>query len=272
MRNKETETRRVPFVKMQGLGNDYIYLWGTFDDPASLSRRLSDRHFGIGGDGIILISPSDCADFRMRIFNADGSEAGMCGNGIRCVGKYVYDRGLTQKTELSVETASGIRKLSLHTEDGAVSSVTVDMGRVSVLGERTLTVSDTEISLTEVSVGNPHVVMLVPDAEKAPLDTVGRAVSVHPTFPDGVNAEFVSLVGENALRMRVWERGSGVTLACGTGACASAAAAVHHRLCDPARPISVQTDGGTLTVRISENGTVRMTGPAVTVFEGEVIL
>ena len=272
LKDNQCEMHRVPFVKMQGLGNDYIYLWGTFDDPAALSRRLSDRHFGIGGDGIIVISPSETADFRMRIFNADGSEALMCGNGIRCVGKYVYDRKLTRKTELSVETASGIRHLTLHPENGVVDAVTVDMGRGEVLGERTLRVCGTEITVTEVSVGNPHAVTFVQDAEQAPLAAVGAAISAHEAFPDGINAEFVSVSGRNTLRMRVWERGSGITLACGTGACACAAAASAKHLCDASAPVTVITDGGKLTVRISDTGELFMTGPAVTVFEGEFLL
>lgn len=250
------------FTKMQGLGNDYLYFFGPAPENApALSRRLSDRHFGPGADGLIFIGPSEQADFRMRIFNADGSEAEMCGNGIRCVGKYVYDRGLTGKTELIVETGAGLRHLFLHPEHGRVVSATVEMGRASVTPEE-----DGDL----VDVGNPHLVRFVPDAEQAPLSTLGAELSA--SVPGGINVEFVQVLGPNRLRMRVWERGSGITLACGTGACASVAAAVKRGLCQAEQPITVQLDGGELRITAGADGTLRMEGPAETVYEGDIEL
>lgn len=258
----------MKFTKMEGLGNDYIYVYGAPKDPEALSVKLSDRHFGIGGDGLVLISLSDVADFRMRIFNADGSEAKMCGNGIRCVGKFVYDKGYTKKTELDVETLSGVRRLRLNVRDGEVDSVAVDMGEVRVGEEETLDVAG-GIKFIPVDVGNPHAVIFVDDADKAPVDTVGPMIEKHRRFPGGVNVEFVSVTGDNRLRMRVWERGSGITMACGTGTCASVAAAIKKGLCDGGEDVDVTLDGGVLRIR-EENGRVTMTGPARTVFEGEI--
>ncbi|MBQ7397870.1 MAG: diaminopimelate epimerase [Clostridia bacterium] len=209
------------FTKMHGLGNDYLYVYGEVpSNIEELSKQLSKRHFGAGSDGMIYISPSAVADFKMRIFNADGSEAKMCGNGIRCVGKYVYDKGYTDKTRLTVETLSGIKTLELDVSLGKVESVSVDMGRA---------------------------------------------------IPDGVNVEFVQVLGYGELRMRVWERGSGVTMACGTGACDSAMAAVKKTCCSEGEPILVYLDGGTLKITIAQDGNVRMTGPAAFVYEGETI-
>lgn len=250
------------FTKMQGLGNDYLYFYG--EAPANapaLSRRLSDRHFGPGADGLIFIAPSDRADFSMRIFNADGSEARMCGNGIRCVGKYVYDKGYTHKTELLIATGSGLRRLKLRVENGRAVSAEVDMGAAVVTPG-----ADGDL----VEIGNPHLVVFVPDAEGAPLETEGprRSASV----PGGINVEFVSPCGPNRLRMRVWERGSGVTLACGTGACAAAAAAVRRGLCAAGQPVEVRLDGGLLRITVDAAGRVRMEGPAETVYEGEIEL
>lgn len=251
---------KMHFTKMQGLGNDYLYFYGEApDDAAGLSRRLSDRHFGPGADGLIFIAPAQDADFSMRIFNADGSEARMCGNGIRCVGKYVYDKGHTHKRELVIATGAGPRRLRLACEGGKVVSVAVDMGRALV---RSGTDGD------YVDMGNPHLVHFVPDAEAAPLLTEGPRLS--GSVPDGVNVEFVSQLGPACLRMRVWERGSGVTLACGTGACAAAAAAVRRGLCPPEQPIELRLDGGVLRVTVSAEGQVEMEGPAETVYEGEV--
>ena len=261
------------FTKMQGLGNDYLYVYGDVpENIAAISQKLSDRHFGAGSDGIIYISPSDKADFKMRIFNADGSEAKMCGNGIRCVGKFVYDKGYTDKTHLSVETLSGVKTLDLQIRSGKVKSVTVDMGKVTVGEEKEIAVGGQTVCGIPVSVGNPHFVVFVPDAQTAPLQTVGPLIEKHPSFPEGVNAEFVQTTGDNQLRMRVWERGSGVTMACGTGACAASAAAVHKGLCRHSVPISVQLDGGTLEIQVDPAGFVRMTGPAETVYEGETVL
>ena len=270
----------MKFTKMQGLGNDALYVDGEPQNPEELSIRLSERHFGAGSDGMIWISPSEIADFKMRIFNADGSEAKMCGNGIRCVGKYVYDKGYTDRTELTIETLSGIRTLKLEVKDGAVASVTVDMGQAVTEEEMELSLNvgldagaeAKRITCMPVSMGNPHAVTFVEDAEAVPLEKLGPAVEKHPEFPGGVNAEFVQVLGENKLRMRVWERGSGVTLACGTGACASAAAAVKKGFCRPGEPVYVQLDGGTLSIRIQPDNTVFMTGPAEFVYEGEVNL
>ncbi|MBO6011472.1 MAG: diaminopimelate epimerase [Oscillospiraceae bacterium] len=258
------------FTKMHGLGNDYLYVFGEVPgNAAELSRKLSDRHFGAGSDGMIYITPSARADFGMRIFNADGSEAKMCGNGVRCVGKYVYDKGYTDKTSITVETLSGIKLLRMQARGGKVRSVTVDMGRAEVGEAFAVEAAGASVTGTPVSVGNPHFVVFVDDIEKAPLYEAGPAIEKHGAFPGGVNVEFVQPLGENRLRMRVWERGSGVTMACGTGACASAAAAVSKGICRAGAPVSVALDGGTLEVTVGADGEVLMTGPAETVYEGE---
>ncbi len=261
------------FTKMHGLGNDYLYVYGEVPpDAAALSVRLSERHFGAGSDGMIFITPSETADFGMRIFNADGSEAMMCGNGIRCVGKYVYDKGYTDKTRLQIETLSGIRTLSLQTRGGQVESAAVGMGLAAVGEEMTLSVNGETVVCTPVSVGNPHAVLFVPDAEAAPVTTLGPALEHADAFPGGVNVEFVQIMGEDRLRMRVWERGSGVTMACGTGACASTAAAVKKGYCRAHSPVSVVLDGGTLEITVSSSGTVMMNGPAEKIYEGEAAI
>ena len=260
----------MKFTKMQGLGNDYLYFWGEIENPEEVSRRLSDRHFGAGSDGIILISPSERADFRMRIFNADGSEAMMCGNGIRCVGKYVYDKGYTDKTELRIETRSGVKTLRLEVRCGKVRRVAVDMGRAAVSEDIALDIGGISVTVTPVNVGNPHAVCFVPDADAVPLGGIGPKIEKHPAFPGGVNAEFVSLGADGGLRMRVWERGSGITMACGTGACASASAAVSKGLCRAGERIPVVLDGGTLDIEVSGDYAVTMTGPAEFVYEGEI--
>lgn len=261
------------FTKMHGLGNDYLYVFGEVPDNISeLSVKLSDRHFGAGSDGMIYISPSDIADFKMRIFNADGSEAKMCGNGIRCVGKYVYDKGYTDKTRLKIETLSGIKYLDLQLSGGKVKTVSVNMGTAIPEKDILLEVEGKKVTCTPVSVGNPHAVIFVDDIEKAPLTTLGPAIEHHSAFPGGVNVEFVQVLSENDLRMRVWERGSGVTMACGTGACASAMAAVSKGFCSYDTTISVRLDGGTLSISISPENTVTMTGPAETVYEGDTEL
>ena len=207
------------FTKMHGLGNDYLYVYGEPENPSELSIKLSERHFGAGSDGMIWISPSRVADFKMRIFNADGSEAMMCGNGIRCVGKYVYDKGYTDKKQLKIETLSGIRTLDLQVSSGKVKSVTVDMGKAVASEDLTLDIEGQSLTCTPVSVGNPHAVFFVEDIEKVELTKIGPKIERHEAFPDGVNAEFIQVLGDNELRMRVWERGSGETWACGTGAC-----------------------------------------------------
>ena len=258
------------FTKMEGLGNDYLYYFGELSDPAAVSIKLSERHFGIGSDGIILISPSDAADFKMRIFNADGSEAKMCGNGIRCVGKYVYDKGYTDKTQVKIETLSGIKALDLNVQNGKVASARVNMGKAQVSPPVTLDVNGETITTTPVSTGNPHTVTFVDDAENAPLTTTGAALEKHPYFPDGVNAEFAQIIDKNTIRMRVWERGSGITMACGTGSCATAAAAVQAGFCNKNEEITVILDGGKLVITVLDDSTVIMQGPATTVCECEV--
>ncbi len=273
------------FTKMQGLGNDYIYINGfkeTIDNPAELSIKLSNRHFGIGSDGLILILPSDKADFRMRMFNADGSEGKMCGNGIRCVGKYVYDKGLTQKKEVSVETLAGIRNLTLYTgSDNKVERVRVWMGipafsdleDISDLPSKDfptpITALDKTFPFYCVSMGNPHAVTIIQDVANFPIDKYGAVVQANSLFPQQVNVEFVELVSDQKIKMRVYERGSGETLACGTGACASAAAMM--RLGHIKRKADVELLGGTLEIEWLEDG-ILMTGPATHVFDGEIAL
>lgn len=260
------------FTKMHGLGNDYLYVYGEPENPEELSIKLSERHFGAGSDGMIWISTSSVADFKMRIFNADGSEAKMCGNGIRCVGKYVYDKGYTDKKHLTIETLSGIRILNLDVVGGKVKSVTVDMGQAAPEEDLTIDVDGEKVTCTPVSMGNPHAVIFVDDIESAPLTTLGPKIEHHEAFPDGVNVEFVQVLAENSIRMRVWERGSGVTMACGTGACASAMASIIKRNCSYNESISVKLDGGTLKIQIAPDKTVTMTGPAETIYEGETVI
>ena len=255
---------------MHGLGNDYLYVYGEApQNVAELSQTLSDRHFGVGADGMIYISPSDIADFKMRIFNADGSEGKMCGNGIRCVGKYVYDKGYTDKTALTVETLSGIKELQLHVSGSKAEGATVMMGAAMAGDERTLTADGTSVTYTPVDIGNPHAVVFTDDVMRIPLETLGPAVERHPDFPEGVNTEFVQVLSPTRLRMRVWERGSGITMACGTGSCASVAAAVKKGICPCGTPVTVCLDGGELQITVMADGNVLMTGPATTVFEGE---
>ena len=258
------------FTKMHGLGNDYLYVYGQVpEDIVRLACRLSERHFGAGSDGMIYISPSQVADFKMRIFNADGSEAMMCGNGIRCVGKYVYDKGYTDKHCLTIETRSGIKTLQLQTSGGQVKAASVDMGTAAVEPDKTLLIDGKPVLLTPVSVGNPHAVLFVDDIQTAPLTTLGPAIEHHSAFPGGVNVEFVQVLSSQSLRMRVWERGSGVTMACGTGACASTMAAISKGLCPYGAPVTVHLDGGDLQIQIAPDNAVTMTGPAETVYEGD---
>ncbi len=263
----------MKLTKMQGIGNDYLYFFSEVpENVTELAVRLSDRHFGVGSDGLIYISPSKTADFRMRIFNADGSEAKMCGNGIRCVGKYVYEKGYTEKTELTVETLSGIKHLKLHLEDGIVTAVSVNMGTAEVSDSCSVDIDGRSYTLTPVSTGNPHAVMFVEEEGLTLPETIGRKIEHHALFPGGVNAEFIRVKDANRLRMRVWERGSGVTMACGTGACASTAAAVHAGYCRAGQPVTVELDGGTLEITVQEDGTVWMKGPAEFVYEAEVTM
>lgn len=260
------------FTKMQGLGNDYVYLDCTAGEPeglAQLAKTISDRHYGIGSDGLICICASEKADFRMRMFNADGSEGEMCGNGIRCLGKYVYDKGLTNKSSVTVETLGGTKTLTLHIQEGVATAVTVDMGIPEIESEREISVLGNRYTVISVSMGNPHAVVFFSQIKLLDLETLGPSFETHPSFPNRTNTEFVELLGPSRIGMRVWERGSGETLACGTGACAAMVAAVHTgRLqCQPA---VVQLLGGELTIDWDrENRHVYMTGPAVTVFEGE---
>lgn len=261
------------FTKMQGLGNDYLYVYGQVpENVAGLCRRLSDRHFGAGSDGMIFITPSDTADFSMRIFNADGSEAEMCGNGIRCVGKYVYERGLTSKTRLAIQTPAGIRELILHPGKAGIESVSVLMGHASVSAPVTLQTEKGPFLCLPVSVGNPHAVIFTDDVNAVDLPDVGPVIEHSKLFPHGVNVEFAEPVGLQTLRVRVWERGSGVTMACGTGACACAAAAFTAGICRADEPVHVLLDGGELQIRIDSDLSVVMTGPAEFVYEGETCL
>ena len=279
----------IRFTKMQGLGNDYIYvnvMECPISNPEQFSIRWSDRRKGIGSDGLIMIGKSAVADFSMRIFNADGSEARMCGNGARCVGKYLYDKGLTSNTEVKLETLSGIKILKLHlAEDGTVDTVTVNMGQglplkvnVGIGGHagsdtligQTLNVGEGPTVCSAIDMGNPHLVMFVKDAEKARVSEVGPFMEHHPMFPDRANIEFAQVLDRKHIRMRVWERGSGITFACGTGACATAVASAMQGYTD-ADGCDVIMDGGTLTVQWNPvTKEVLMTGAAEFVFEGTV--
>lgn len=271
----------MKFTKMHGLGNDYIYVNGfeeNIEDPSALSIKLSDRHFGIGADGLILILPSEVADFRMRMFNADGSEGAMCGNGIRCVGKYVYDKGLTTKTEIAVETLAGIRKLALFPDaHNKIEKVRVWMGvpRFSDMDDLAdlpskefptrVTVLDREFPLHCVSMGNPHAITEITDVFQFPVEKYGPEIQKLPCFPQSVNVEFVEVTSPNTLDMRVYERGSGETFACGTGACAAAVAMMRLRKLH--KTAFVKLLGGILQIEWRDDG-VYMTGPAAHVFDG----
>ena len=261
----------MKFTKMQGLGNDYLYFHEEVPAGVSqLSILLSDRHYGVGADGLIYITESETADFGMRIFNADGSEAMMCGNGIRCVGRYIYEKGLSAKTELNIETLSGIRQLRLFVQDGKVTSVSVNMGKVTVSGPEEIIVKGQPYTVYPVSTGNPHAVIFTDEEGLALPEKIGSLIEHHPRFPQGVNCEFVCVRADGTLRMRVWERGSGVTMACGTGACASAAAAVFTGALCSERPVSVCLDGGMLEFRKEKNDEFWMKGPAEFVFDAEI--
>ncbi|MCD8109175.1 MAG: diaminopimelate epimerase [Clostridiales bacterium] len=275
----------MKFTKMHGCGNDYVYVncfEETVRNPAAVSVYVSDRHFGIGADGMILICPSETADFRMAMYNADGSEGNMCGNGIRCVAKYVYDHGMTDQTQISIETKSGIKYLDLTIEEGKVSLVKVNMGapelkpeHIPVIsdGDRIvsepITVLDREYLMTCVSMGNPHAVVFVDDTETFPVEKLGPYFENHERFPDRINTEFVQIISRCEANMRVWERGSGETWACGTGTCASVVASVLNGYTDD--HVLVHLLGGDLQIFYDRKAdTVWMTGPATTVFEGEI--
>lgn len=272
------------FTKMEGIGNDYIYINGfeeRVEDAPALSVRMSRPHFGCGSDGLILILPSSRADFEMRMYNNDGSYSEMCGNGIRCVAKYCHDRGLTDKTDFTIESGGRVKRVALElASNGTTRSVRVDMGEPELRGLNIPSVVDAcpvighpvevngrAYALTLVSMGNPHAVAFVPDVDQAPVTTDGPAIERHPDFPNKTNVEFVQVVDEGHLRMRVWERGTGVTLACGTGTCASAVAAMLNGLC--AREVEVELLGGTLRIAWSQaDNHVYMTGPATFVYDG----
>ena len=281
----------IKFTKMEGLGNDYVYVDCTkqnLENASNLAKIISDRHFGVGSDGLILIKSSKKADFRMQMFNSDGTEAEMCGNGIRCVGKYVYDKGLTDKTTLKIETLAGIKVLNLNVEDGKVKTVKVDMGE-PILDYKLIPAKDGKVyksrdgikfykvniniegdlkELTCVSMGNPHGIDFANNIEKLKIEKFGPIIEVDEHFPNKVNAEFIEILDKHNIKMRVWERGAGETLACGTGACASVVASFLNGYTE--RNVTVELLGGKLEIEWNkEDNHVYMTGPAETVFEGE---
>ena len=276
----------MKFTKMQGAGNDYIYVncfEETVDNPENVSIKVSDRHFGIGSDGLVLIKPSDKADFFMDMYNADGSRGKMCGNATRCVAKYVYDNKMTDKTEIALETLSGIKYIKVTVENEKVVSARVNMGKPilaakeiptkfdgnSVVSQK-LTVGGNDYSVTCVSMGNPHCILFVDDVKCLDLPKIGPSFENNIMFPDRINTEFVHIVSDSEFDMRVWERGSGETLACGTGACASAVASILNGYCKKDSEIKVNLIGGTLYINWTDNGDVYMTGPAQKVCDGEI--
>ena len=277
----------IKFTKMQGLGNDYVYIDAIHQninqESSSLAQFVSNRNFGVGSDGLILICKSEVADFKMRMFNSDGSEAEMCGNGIRCVGKFVYDKSLTDKTEVSIETLAGIKVLQLNVKDGKVETVRVDMGE-PILEPDKIPVISTENPVTNlkaiaegkdftftcVSMGNPHAITIVEDVQNFDVNKYGKVLEIDKQFPKRINVEFAQIVDEENIKMRVWERGAGETLACGTGACATAVACYLNGYTK--RNVTIELLGGKLFIEWNkENNHVYMTGPAVTVFEGELL-
>ena len=269
---------------MQGAGNDYIYIdcfKTQISDPEHLARIMSPRRLSVGADGVILICPSDKADAKMRIFNLDGSEGKMCGNGIRCVGKYLFESGIARKSNITVETLSGIKELSLECDGARVVSVTVEMGKaefnaalVPVISEKAevinepLCVNGREYRITAVSMGNPHAVVFCDDVKNLDLEKIGPGFEKHKAFPESVNTEFIKVINETSLEMRVFERGSGETFACGTGACGAVAAAVRNGFCPADREITVSLLGGKLFITCRSDGSVAMRGGAVKVYEG----
>lgn len=278
----------LTFSKMHGIGNDYIYIncfQETVTDPEKLSIFMSNVRFGIGSDGLVLILPSEVADFRMRIFNADGSEAMMCGNATRCVGKYVYEHGMTDKTEVSLETNSGIKYLTLSVNEATnkVDAVKVDMGKailkpadipVADDGDRFIAkpvvVDGVSYDMTCVSMGNPHAVVFLPEIDSLDLEKMGPSFEHHPLFPNRVNTEFIRVIDDHTLQMRVWERGSGETFACGTGACAAAVASVLNGYCKREQEILIHLRGGDLRIIYHNDESVTMIGPATFIFEGKM--
>ena len=278
----------LTFSKMHGIGNDYIYIncfQETVTDPEKLSIFMSNVRFGVGSDGLVLILPSEVADFRMRIFNADGSEAMMCGNATRCVGKYVYEHGMTDKTEVSLETNSGIKYLTLYVNEATnkVDAVKVDMGKAIVKpaeipvaddGDRFIAkpvvVDGVSYDMTCVSMGNPHAVVFLPEIDSLDLEKMGPSFEHHPLFPNRVNTEFIRVIDDHTLQMRVWERGSGETFACGTGACAAAVASVLNGYCKREQEILIHLRGGNLRIIYHNDESVTMIGPATFIFEGKM--
>lgn len=278
----------LTFSKMHGIGNDYIYIncfQETVTDPEKLSIFMSNVRFGVGSDGLVLILPSEVADFRMRIFNADGSEAMMCGNATRCVGKYVYEHGMTDKTEVSLETNSGIKYLTLYVNEATnkVDAVKVDMGKailkpaeipVADDGDRFIAkpvvVDGVFYDMTCVSMGNPHAVVFLPEIDSLDLEKMGPSFEHHPLFPNRVNTEFIRVIDDHTLQMRVWERGSGETFACGTGACAAAVASVLNGYCKREQEILIHLRGGDLRIIYHNDESVTMIGPATFIFEGKM--
>ncbi|TQR15395.1 diaminopimelate epimerase [Psychrobacillus soli] len=275
----------MPFTKMHGCGNDYIYIncfEQNIEHPELLSKAISDRHFGVGGDGIVLICPSENGDAKMRMFNIDGSEGKMCGNAIRCVAKYVYDNNIAKKEMIKIDTLSGVKTINLQVKDDQMYAATVDMGEailkpsaVPVLLEEkealidySLQIEDTTYNITTVSMGNPHCVLFYEDISSIDLSVIGPKFEHHPIFPESVNTEFIQIENRTMIHMRVWERGSGETLACGTGACAAVVASVLNGYCDKDTDITVKLLGGELIIRYTDNS-VFMTGPAEKVFEGK---
>ncbi len=279
----------IKFTKMEGLGNDYVYIDCTqmeesqIKDIAYLAKILSNRHFGIGSDGLILICRSNTEDFKMKMFNQDGTEAEMCGNGIRCVGKFVYDKGLTNKTNLRIETLAGVKKLELHIKNAKVDTVTVNMGKPLLSAKDIPVISDEEVVknlkikaidkefiFTCVSMGNPHAITVVDNVDNFDVEKYGSVLEVDKHFPKKANIEFIEIVDRNTVKMRVWERGSGETLACGTGASAVCVACTLNNLVNEKEDIRVKLLGGELTIKW--DGNVYMTGKARTVFEGQYLL
>ncbi len=276
----------IKFTKMHGLGNDYVYMDAihqNIENESLLAQFVSNRNFGIGSDGLILICKSDIADFKMRMFNSDGSEAEMCGNGIRCVGKFVYDKGMTDKTEVRIETLAGIKVLNFNIKEGKVESVRVDMGEpilepknIPVISEEKIVKNlkikaiDKEFRFTAVSMGNPHAITLVEDVKSFDVKKYGEIIEIDSKFPNKTNVEFIEILDKDNIKMRVWERGAGETLACGTGACASVVACILNNLTNS--KVKVELLGGFLEIEWNqEDNHVYMTGPAVTVFEGELL-
>lgn len=277
---------KLKFTKMHGTGNDYVYVdlfHQTLDRPSELSVKISDRHFGIGSDGLICIAPSEIADCRMIMFNADGSEGAMCGNGIRCVAKYAYEHGLVTKDQMSIETKSGVKHLKLTVENGIVTYAEVNMGQailkpceipVHAEGDdfiaRALQVDGRSYAATCVSMGNPHCIVFMDHIDELDLTKIGPSFEHHPWFPDRINTEFVEVIDRGTIKMRVWERGSGETISCGTGTCAATVASVLNGYCDRGAEIEVRIRGGVLYDTYLENGEVLMKGPATEVFQGEI--